>query len=316
MIELRKVLPELRSRCDECPWSDPDDRRLVPFLNDIDRKIRDVDELMHKLLDFRLGRVRNPELLDFRLQDDRVRNPEWARARDTLKEFQGLTSDLARLSQVVLEYLWSVMNGYASVPKSRDIKFTIGDHCRLIHYLARGEGTFGNRVSTFGISDMMKVASIADDARKALLLAAGGIAELSRLLVVDFHGDLVTALASVALLMEGLRLESKQMDANHQSQTPPMPMHPRRTSMGFQNSTLLLGRETARNHRIPYVAANRTDIGNDFGDDDGLGSTERYPSYEELQFRRDDLDADGRPLTSGPHVPTYATRPFSGSRRT
>lgn len=106
------------------------------------------------------------------------------------------------------------------------IKFTMRDYCNLIPHLAREDQTLSNKVSTLGISDMMKVAYVADDARKVLMLAAGGITELSGLLVIDHGGELVTPRGKVALLMEDLQLDGKQIDANHRSQTPPCPYIP------------------------------------------------------------------------------------------
>lgn len=204
-------------------------------------------------------------------------------------------------------------DGRVSAPKHKAVKFTMRDYCNLILHLAREDQTLSNKVSTLGISDMMKVAYVADDARKVLMLAAGGITELSGLLVIDHGGELVTPRGKVALLMEDLQLDGKQTDANHQSQTPPMPVHSRRTSTGFQSSTFLLERETARNHEIPHVAANRIDIGNDSEDDDGLGPPGRFPSLEELYFRDDRLDANGQLPSPDPRTPIYAAGAFPGS---
>ncbi|KAK5086088.1 hypothetical protein LTR70_007323 [Exophiala xenobiotica] len=213
LIELEKRLLELQSKCDRCPWSKPNEQRLSSYLKDIEPKINGVKSMMDNLL---------------RIEFDENQYRAWRHALDNMRDFQRYTTCLVDDSRRLLRNLRSAIERRDSAPKNRGIKsaimdycslsdrdlgFTVGDYCALIRFLARQEGTLCKELLAFDDPGIMKVASIAEDARKELMLAAGSITILSGLLVKNRRDGLGGPLSEVALLMEDLKFKAVDKDA-------------------------------------------------------------------------------------------------------
>lgn len=185
---------------------------MLSFLGDIGSRMDGVESSIDKFL---------------YIKHDLYQYPEWNPALNTIRSFHRSFTYLVLESQRFSKHLVSAIERRVSAPKKTGIKSVVMDYCnlsdrglglRIGHYcghiqcLAEQERELSNWLSSVEDPDKLKVASIAEDARTELMLAAGSIARLSGLLVINRRDGLAAPLRQVALLVEDLQFDAVYKD--------------------------------------------------------------------------------------------------------
>jgi len=294
MVELHKVLEGLRSMYGEGVWSDLNDQDLLLLLDNISKKIDDMNWLMDELI--------SPHF-------DKARYPEWTRVLRILKLFQDSNKKQVDDSRKVLENLRSVIIGHDYADEAEAIEPAIKECCVKTLELARKEERkLSQELSTFGIPRLMDVAHIAEAARTMLLLVSGGIVEVYGSLLRASDDELVDLLEKMAHLVNYLKLDIRQMEADRRPQNRSTAVHTRRRSRNSQDSTLLLENDEFHYRRVPSMSDELVDIGHDVGGGLSLRPTARLPRLEERRPWSGPPDGNGQLLSPDPHTSRYAAR--------